>query len=172
VYHADAQRYLGCFFPRVPPVFPESDFCSAPFATLPAIPRQSHRLLGADERTHELAFHLRRNRVCIHPMSSEELPGVLHLVDPCCSIEKSSKPAAANLETYSESCNAPATHPTHSSMFRLISAATSPFTTTPDTAKRPPGQASSCPEFLRRQSASVAKTSSTQLGVDTAEARA
>ena len=34
--HPDAQRYLGFFFPRMPPVFPETDFCTAPFATLPA----------------------------------------------------------------------------------------------------------------------------------------
>jgi hypothetical protein len=34
--HPDAQRYLGFFFARMPPVFPETDFCSAPFAALPA----------------------------------------------------------------------------------------------------------------------------------------
>jgi hypothetical protein len=50
-----------------------------------------------------------------------------------------SKPAAASLLMYSESCKAPAMQPTHSSMFCRTSAATSPRVTTSDTANRPPG---------------------------------
>src|SRR6266849_5242043 len=55
------------------------------------------------------------------------------------SISTCSNPAATSLSRYSFSSSAPATQPTHRSIFWRICASTSPRVTTSETANRPPG---------------------------------